>query len=60
MGPRLPGLTYQAYDFKLMLRILMLSLTGEVGVIERNCKYDRLASPGIVFLCFPFEAVKTR
>lgn len=34
--------------------------TGEVGVIERNCKYNRLALPGIVFLCFPFEAVKTR
>lgn len=33
---------------------------GEVGVVERNCKYNRLASPGIVFLCCPFEAVKTR
>lgn len=28
--------------------------------MERNCKYNRLALPGIVFMCWPFEALKSR
>lgn len=34
--------------------------TGEVGIVERNCKYNRLALPGIVFMCWPFESLKSR
>lgn len=29
--------------------------TGEVGIVERNCKYNRLAMPGITLMCWPFE-----
>lgn len=29
--------------------------TGEVRIVERNCKYNRLAMPGITLMCWPFE-----
>lgn len=29
--------------------------TGTVGIIERFGKYNRLANPGCVFVCFPYE-----
>lgn len=31
-----------------------------MGIVERNCKYNRLALPGIVFMCWPFESLKSR
>ncbi|EWM25334.1 hypersensitive-induced response protein [Nannochloropsis gaditana] len=34
--------------------------TGEVGVVERNCKYNRLGLPGITLMCWPFEAMQSR
>lgn len=34
--------------------------TGEVGIVERNCKYNRLALPGISLMCWPFENLRSR
>jgi regulator of protease activity HflC (stomatin/prohibitin superfamily) len=34
--------------------------TGEVGIVERNCKYNRLALPGCLLMCWPFESLKSR
>lgn len=31
--------------------------TGEIGVVERLGKFDRLVSPGINFMCCPVEYV---